>query len=117
MVDSPTPTVPMVSDSTTWIFRLSPMARLKTAAVIHPAVPPPTTTTRLMRKSVIAVVLAIRRMPAPRGVHSQHHAAEIKEARRRSLAGWRGLVVLTEIVREPVRVEPRVHLPGENLTR
>src|SRR6185312_3170461 len=65
MVDSPTPTVPMASDSTTWIPRLSPIARLKTAAAIQPAVPPPTMTTRLMRKSLTHAPYHMRRRDPP----------------------------------------------------
>src|SRR5210317_1566424 len=45
IVASPTPTVPMASDSTSTTLRLAPISRAIDAAAVHPAVPPPTTTT------------------------------------------------------------------------
>lgn len=49
MVDSPTPTVPIASDSTSVTSTARPMVRAIAAAAIHPAVPPPATTMRRMR--------------------------------------------------------------------
>src|SRR5690606_38063975 len=46
MVDSPTPTVPMRSDSTKVISSSGPRLRASAAATVHPAVPPPAMTTR-----------------------------------------------------------------------
>src|SRR5690606_24794327 len=52
MVDSPTPTVPMVSDSTRRISSGKPLrVSDRAAAVIQPAVPPPISSTRLMHLS------------------------------------------------------------------
>ena len=46
IVASPTPTMPISSDSTSSILRpVSPMILEIAAAAIHPAVPPPTITT------------------------------------------------------------------------
>ena len=45
IVASPTPTVPMSSDSTRVIFTRGPMTLTSAAAVIQPAVPPPTIVT------------------------------------------------------------------------
>ena len=42
---SPTPTVPISSDSTSVMDSLRPTNRDKAAAAIHPAVPPPAITT------------------------------------------------------------------------
>ncbi len=44
MVASPTPTVPIESDSISVTFVPMPVSRDSAAAVIHPAVPPPTIT-------------------------------------------------------------------------
>src|ERR1700712_5604487 len=46
MVASPTPTVPISSDSTSWMSRPLPRVLDRQAATIHPAVPPPAMTTR-----------------------------------------------------------------------
>ena len=40
MVASPTPTVPMASDSTSTTLRLTPINLAIAAAAVHPAVPP-----------------------------------------------------------------------------
>ena len=49
IVPSPTPTVPIASDSTRTMRRpLPPRNRASAAAAIQPAVPPPTTTMRLI---------------------------------------------------------------------
>jgi hypothetical protein len=42
IVASPTPTVPISSDSTSEMAIVPPVARASAAAVIHPAEPPPT---------------------------------------------------------------------------
>ena len=53
MVDSPTPTVPIASDSISVTSTVRPMVRAMAAAAIHPAVPPPATTTRRMRPAAL----------------------------------------------------------------
>ena len=57
------------------------MARLKTAAAIHPAVPPPTITTRLIRKSLM-----------PCTVSHQRNKNEPAGVSRRGRGGSNGLV-------------------------
>ena len=49
IVDSPTPTVPIASDSISVRSTVRPIVRAIAAAVIHPAVPPPAMTTRRTR--------------------------------------------------------------------
>ena len=46
IVDSPTPIVPIASDSTSVTSTVRPMVRAIAAAAIQPAVPPPAITTR-----------------------------------------------------------------------
>ena len=51
MVDSPTPIVPIASDSTSVTFTVLPSVRAIAAAAIQPAVPPPAITIRRIRFS------------------------------------------------------------------
>ena len=58
MVASPTPTVPISSDSTKVIDNLRPTSRDSAAAAIQPAVPPPAITTRSIRCELESVISA-----------------------------------------------------------
>jgi hypothetical protein len=53
IVDSPTPTVPIASDSTSVTATVRPIVRAIAAAAIQPAVPPPAMTTRWIGGVVI----------------------------------------------------------------
>jgi hypothetical protein len=54
MVASPTPTVPISSDSTRLMLTAGSRRRASAAAAIHPAVPPPTMTISRIECSLIA---------------------------------------------------------------
>ncbi len=66
MVASPTPTMPISSDSTRRTRTVSPRARASTAALIQPAVPPPTTTTDLILLSAMPCVSFLTALPVGR---------------------------------------------------
>ena len=59
MVDSPTPIVPISSDSTRMMSSRGPSCRPSAAATIQPAVPPPAMTTRLIAGSSATLVLPV----------------------------------------------------------
>src|SRR5512138_1286288 len=94
-VDSPTPMVPISSDSTSVICSSSPSCCARAAAATHPAVPPPAITTFFTAVPVVIRVSAIQeidqhraQLPRARFVErAQHTARLLREMRAGALGG------------------------------
>src|SRR5689334_17566067 len=118
MVASPTPTVPISSDSTSRMRTPFRSAFARPAAVIHPAVPPPTMTTDSMGPSDMEespflheCALAwhsLRRLMYGRAHSAQPLTSEVRVHELRARIDALRPQVLTDEHREPARLSERL---------